>query len=143
MAVLKRRSTAVWTGNGAEGKGQLTSTSGVLDKTPYSFHARFKDEEGRSGTNPEELVAAAHSGCFAMKLAFVLAGAGFTADELNVRSTISMDEGVITGSHLELTARIPGIAEDQFAALAEEAKANCPISKLLAVPVTIEAKLSV
>jgi lipoyl-dependent peroxiredoxin len=141
MAEIKRRATATWIGNGAEGRGQLTSASGALNQTPFSFYTRFKDEEGRSGTNPEELVAAAHAGCFSMKLSFVLTAAGFVPDLIDTRGSVSLADGAVTGSHLELRATVKGISDEVFQKLAEEAKANCPISKMLAVPVTLDATL--
>lgn len=142
---MKRKATAKWNGTGLEGKGALSSTSGVLNGTPYNFTARFKDEEGRSGTNPEELIAAAHAGCFTMALSFQIAGAGFTADELVTDAIVNLDqvEGgfAITGITLKLTGKVSGMSEDKFMELANAAKAGCPISKALgAVPITLEAK---
>jgi osmotically inducible protein OsmC len=99
---MKRRSTAIWQGNGAEGKGTLTSTSGVLDKTPYSSTTRFKNEDGKAGTNPEELIAAAHSGCYAMALSYALTGAGYVPDELRVEAAVCIEK--IT-DHFEITSR--------------------------------------
>jgi lipoyl-dependent peroxiredoxin len=143
---MKRRSTAIWQGNGMEGKGMLTSTSGVLNKTPYSFVTRFKNEDGVAGTNPEELIAAAHSGCYAMALSFMLTGAGFIPTELKVEAAVNIehvtDHFEINGIHLELAAKVPGISPEKFMELAESAKANCPVSQALkAVPITLEAKL--
>jgi len=142
---MKRRATAKWNGTGLEGKGSLTSPSGVLNTTPYNFTARFKDEEGKSGTNPEELIAAAHAGCFNMALSFQIAGAGFNADELITEAVVNLDQvdggfGV-TGIELKLTGKVAGMTEDKFIELANAAKAGCPISKLLsAVPITLSAK---
>lgn len=136
---MKRHSTAVWQGTGKEGKGHLTSQSGVLDKTQYSFGSRFEDG---IGTNPEELVAAAHAGCFTMKLSFVLNAAGFTADNIETRCDITLADGSITESHLTVKATVPGINEEQFAAAVADAKANCPISKLYNTNITHEATLS-
>ena len=143
---MKRRSTAIWQGNGLEGKGRLTSTSGVLNETPYSFTTRFKNEDGISGTNPEELIAAAHSGCYAMALSFSLTGAGFVPTELKVEATVNLepvgDHSEITGIHLDLIAIIPGITADKFNELAGLAKLNCPVSRALkAVEITLSAKL--
>lgn len=136
---MKRKSTAVWKGSGKEGTGQLTSQSGVLKDTQYSFGSRF---ESGIGTNPEELMAAAHAGCFAMKLSFVLGEAGFTPDELNVESTVSLEEGVITGSHLVLKAKVPGISKEKFDEAAADAKANCPVSKAYgSIEITMDASL--
>lgn len=136
---MKRFATAVWQGTGKEGKGHLSTQSTTLNKTQYSFSSRF--EEG-VGTNPEELVAAAHAGCFTMKLSFVLNAAGFTADEIETRCDITLADGAITESHLNVKATIPGINEEQFAAAVADAKANCPISKLYNTNITHEAVLS-
>ena len=143
---MKRKATAIWQGNGADGKGSLTSTSGVLDKTPYSSTTRFKNEDGREGTNPEELIAAAHSGCFAMALSYALTGAGFTVTELKVEAAVSIEKIIdhfeITGINLDLTGKVPGISEEKFLELAGAAKVNCPVSRALkAVDITLSAKL--
>lgn len=135
---MKRTATANWKGTGKEGKGTLTSASTVLNNTQYSFSSRFAEGVG---TNPEELVAAAHSGCFAMKLSFVLNEAGFTADDLTVQCTITFENGAITQSHLNLKAKVPGISKEKFDACAADAKANCPISKLLNTNITLDAVL--
>jgi lipoyl-dependent peroxiredoxin len=135
---MKRKATAVWQGTGKEGKGHLSTQSGVLNKTQYSFTSRF--EEG-IGTNPEELVAAAHSGCFTMKLSFNLNAAGFTADNLETNSTITLENGVITNSHLELEAKVPGIDKAKFEELVKDAEKNCPISKLLNTNISVSARL--
>lgn len=144
---MKRKATAVWQGNGMEGKGTLTSTSGVLKNTPYSFVTRFKNEDGLAGTNPEELIAAAHGGCFAMALSFMLTGAGFIPEELKVDAAVNIefktDHFEITGIDLHLAAKIPGITNEKFTEMAAAAKANCPVSQALkAVPITLEAKLA-
>lgn len=138
---MKRNATAVWNGTGKEGTGNLSTQSSVLSKTQYSFNTRFADG---IGTNPEELVAAAHAGCFSMKLSFVLGAAGFTADEINTTCEITLDPaaGAITTSHLIISAKIPGISQEQFDAAVADAKANCPISKLLNATITHEAVLS-
>ncbi|HTQ28297.1 MAG TPA: OsmC family protein [Puia sp.] len=135
---MKRTATAVWNGNGKEGKGNLTTQSTTLNKTQYSYKSRFEDGVG---TNPEELIAAAHAGCFAMKLSFVLQEAGITADSLDVTSTVTLEGGAITGSDLVLKAKIPGISKEKFLASAEDAKLNCPISKLLNTKITLDASL--
>jgi osmotically inducible protein OsmC len=135
---MKRRATAVWKGSGKDGTGHLTTQSTTLNKTQYSFNSRFA--EG-TGTNPEELVAAAHAGCFSMKLSFVLGEAGFTPDELSTECTITLGEGAITGAHLVLKAKVPNITDEKFKACAEDAKKNCPISKLLNTNITLEANL--
>jgi osmotically inducible protein OsmC len=144
---MKRRSTAIWQGNGAEGKGNLTSTSGVLNKTPYSASLRFKNEDGLAGTNPEELIAAAHGGCYAMALSFALTAAGFAPTELKVEAAVNIelmtDHWEITGIHLDLTGNVPGISADKFNELANQAKINCPVSRALkAVPITLSVKLA-
>ncbi|MBC7933876.1 MAG: OsmC family peroxiredoxin [Rhizobacter sp.] len=136
---MKRFATAVWQGTGKEGKGHLSTQSTTLDKTQYSFSSRF---ENGVGTNPEELAAAAHAGCFTMKLSFVLNAAGFTADTLETRCDITLEDGTITESHLNVKATVPGINEEQFAAAVADAKANCPISKLYHTNITHEAALS-
>ena len=137
---MKRNATAVWNGSGKEGSGHLTTQSTVLNKTQYSFNSRFADGVG---TNPEELVAAAHAGCFTMKLSFVLGAAGFTADEINTNCVITLDPaaGAITESHLTVSAKVPGCSKEQFDAAVSDAKANCPISKLLNANITHEAVL--
>ena len=135
---MKRSATANWKGTGKEGKGILSTASTVLNNTQYSFNSRFAEGVG---TNPEELIAAAHSGCFAMKLSFVLNEAGFTADDLSVQCTITFENGAITQSHLQLKAKVPGISKEKFDACAADAKANCPISKLLNTNITLEASL--
>jgi osmotically inducible protein OsmC len=136
---MRRKGSAVWTGSGKDGKGHLTTQSTVLNKTQYSFNSRFAEGVG---TNPEELVAAAHAGCFSMKLSFVLGEAGFTPDELATDCFITIDEGVITKSELILKAKVPGISKEKFDACAQDAKANCPISKLLNTSVSLEATLA-
>jgi lipoyl-dependent peroxiredoxin len=136
---MKRTATAVWNGSGKDGKGNMTTQSTTLNKTQYSYKSRF--EEG-VGTNPEELIAAAHSGCFAMKLSFILGGAGFTPDSLEVTSTVSLEDGVIKSSNLVLKASIPGISEEKFKECAEEAKTTCPVSKALNMEITLEASLA-
>jgi lipoyl-dependent peroxiredoxin len=135
---MKRTATANWKGTGKEGKGLLSSASTVLKDAQYSFNSRFAEGVG---TNPEELVAAAHSGCFAMKLSFVLNEAGFTADDLTVTCTITFENGSITNSHLNLKGKVPGITKEKFDACAADAKANCPISQLLKTNITMEAAL--
>ncbi|MEO5943502.1 MAG: OsmC family protein [Ferruginibacter sp.] len=135
---MKRHATAVWEGTGKEGKGHLSTQSTTLDKTQYSYSSRF---ENGVGTNPEELVAAAHAGCFNMKLSFVLNAAGFTPESLETRCDITLGDGAITESHLSLKAKVPGITQEQFDTAVADAKANCPISKLLNTNVTHEAVL--
>jgi len=136
---MKRNATAVWNGTGKEGKGHLTTQSSVLNQTQYSFGSRFEDG---IGTNPEELIAAAHSGCFTMKLAFNLQAAGFTPDELKTTCTIVLEDGAITASNLVLAAQIFGITEEKFAELVKDAEENCPISKLLNTTITVSHTLN-
>jgi osmotically inducible protein OsmC len=136
---MKRKATAVWNGSGKEGKGHLTTQSGTLDKTQYSFTSRF---ENGTGTNPEELVAAAHAGCFTMKLSFNLGAAGFTPEQLETTCTITLDNGAVTESHLVLKANVPGLDAAKFAELVEDAEKNCPISKLLNTEIKVEHTLN-
>ena len=136
---IKRKSIAVWNGTGKEGIGKLSSQSGVLNDAQYGFNSRFA--EG-IGTNPEELIASAHAGCFSMKLAFNLVAAGFAADEIKTECEIILENGSITQSNLALNARIPGISEDKFSELVQDARANCPVSKLLNCEVSVTAQLS-
>jgi osmotically inducible protein OsmC len=135
---MKRTATAVWNGSGKDGSGNLTTQSTTLNKTQYSYKSRF--EQG-VGTNPEELVAAAHAGCFAMKLSFVLGAAGFTPESLEATATVSLDDGSITSSSIVLKAKVPGIDAAKFKECADDAKANCPISKLLNTNISLEASL--
>jgi osmotically inducible protein OsmC len=128
------------------GSGSLTTQSGAFQEQPYSFKTRFQSEDGKAGTNPEELLGAAHAGCYAMALSFALARAGHPATELRVNAAVDLskvDDGfAITTIALELEAQVPGIGSDEFQALAEAAKKNCPISKALAAtPITLSAKL--
>ena len=135
---MKRNATAVWQGTGKEGKGHLTTQSTTLNKTQYSFGSRF---ENGVGTNPEELVAAAHAGCFTMKLSFVLNAAGFTPDEIETKCDIDFVDGTIVSSHLTVHAKVPGISKEKFDESVADAKANCPISKLYNTEITAEATL--
>jgi len=135
---MKRSATANWKGSGKEGSGTVTADSKVFSAAPISWRTRFQDVEG---TSPEELVAAAHAGCYSMKLSFVLGAAGFTPDNIDTKCTISLENGAITESHLEVKASVPGIDEAKFQDCANEAKASCPISKLLNTNITIEASL--
>lgn len=135
---MKRTATAVWNGSGKEGSGKLTTQSTTLQQTQYSYKSRF--EEG-TGTNPEELMAAAHAGCFSMKLSFVLGAAGFEPESIETTSAISLEDGVITSSHLTVKAKIPGITEEKFKECAEDAKTNCPVSKALNMSISMEASL--
>ena len=139
----KRNAVAVWNGNGLEGTGKLNSSNKFFDNTPYSFSTRFENVDGKQGTNPEELIAAAHSGCFAMALSFAIAAAGFTADELTVNATVTLDkvgDGFsITQIELQLVGKVAGMTEEQFNELAQGAKAGCPVSKALsATPISLQ-----
>ncbi len=136
---MKRNATAVWTGTGKEGKGHLTTQSTTLNKTQYSFSSRF--EEG-VGTNPEELIAAAHAGCFTMKLSFNLSNAGFTPGTLETKCVVTLENGSVTSSALTLKAQVDGISSDKFAELVKDAELNCPISKLLDTDISVEYSLN-
>ena len=144
---LKRIATAIWKGTGLEGSGTMSSTSEVLSNTPYSVKTRFENEDGKKGTNPEELIAAAHAGCFCMALSFQLSGAGFTPEKLETEAVVNIGkEGVhwtITRIDLNLEATVDGISEAQFLELAGNAKDGCPVSKALAaVDIQLNAKLN-
>jgi osmotically inducible protein OsmC len=143
MAAITRTGRAEWQGTGKEGKGSLTTQSGVLSATPYGFTTRFGDQKG---TNPEELIAAAHAGCFSMALAFALQGAGFTAARIATSAAVTIEpEGAgfkISKSALKLEASVPNIARDQFQKLAEGAKAGCPVSKVLNAEITLDWQLA-
>jgi osmotically inducible protein OsmC len=138
-----RKASAVWRGNGRAGNGDLSTDSGVLAKTPYSFKTRFENEQG---TNPEELIAAAHAGCFTMALAFALQAAGYTATELRTEAAVSLDpDGAgfrISRSALTLRASIPNLDQATFARLAKDAEQNCPVSKVLKAEITLDAALA-
>jgi lipoyl-dependent peroxiredoxin len=137
-----RKAKAVWRGSGRSGNGDLTTDSGVLARTPYSFKTRFQDEKG---TNPEELIAAAHAGCFTMALAFQLQGAGYTATELSTEAAVTLEpEGQgfrISHSTLTLSAKVPNIDDPTFARLARDAEKTCPVSRVLNAAITLDAKL--
>ncbi len=135
---MKRNATAVWNGTIKEGKGHLTTQSTTLNQTQYSFNSRFAEGVG---TNPEELMAAAHAGCFTMKLSLDLTTAGFNPESLETVATITLDNGVITRSDLVLEAKIPGITEEQFQQIAAGAKAECPVSKAYNLTITLQATL--
>jgi len=137
---MKRNATAVWNGTVKEGKGHLTTQSTTLKQTQYSFSSRF--EEG-TGTNPEELLAAAHAGCFTMKLSAELSQAGFTPEELTTKSVITLDPsiGKITKSELALTAKVPGISEEEFQKYAKIAEEGCPVSAAFSFEITLAATL--
>jgi osmotically inducible protein OsmC len=137
---MKRFATANWQGTGKEGKGLLSSQSTVLNQTQYSFGSRFAEGVG---TNPEELIAASHAGCFTMKLSFELNGAGFTAENIDTKCVVTLDlaQGAISSSHLTVTAKVPGITKEQFDDIVLIAKRDCPISKVLNTEITYEANL--
>lgn len=139
---MARKATAVWTGSLKEGKGNISTESGVLSHSAYSFKTRFENERG---TNPEELIAAAHAGCFTMALSAQLGNAGITAEQLETTAAVTLekvaDGFAITKIHLDLTARIPGGDKAAFEKAAEAAKAGCPVSKLLKAEITLSTKL--
>jgi lipoyl-dependent peroxiredoxin len=143
MAAITRTAGAQWQGAGKDGKGTLSTQSGVLSATPYGFNTRFGDTKG---TNPEELIAAAHAGCFSMALAFALSNAGFTPTSIATSAAVTIEsEGAgfkISKSALTLEANVPGIGHDQFQKIAEGAKAGCPISKVLNTDITLDWKLA-
>jgi osmotically inducible protein OsmC len=144
---LKRTSTAVWHGTGPKGSGTLTTLSGAFKDQPYSAATRFQSEDGRAGTNPEELIAAAHSGCFTMALAFQLTNAGHEPTELKTTATVSIEKQepgwTITNIQLDVTGTVPGVSAEKFAELADNAKKGCPISRALsATPIAMTAKLA-
>lgn len=135
---MKRTANAHWEGSGKEGHGTLSTQSTVLNNTQYSFGSRF--EEG-IGTNPEELIGAAHAGCFTMKLSFLIGEAGFTPESIDTKCTINFENGAVVGSHLEVKASVPEMSAEQFAEAAKNAEENCPISKLLNTAITMNAEL--
>jgi len=139
---MKRKASAVWKGGIRDGKGNISTDSGVLSDTQYSFSTRFEDG---IGTNPEELIAAAHAGCFSMALSGQLGNAGMTAESINTTATVTLDKTdggfTITAVHLDVTARIPGAEQGAFETAANNAKAGCPVSKVLNAQITMDAKL--
>lgn len=141
---MKRSATANWTGTLTDGKGTLSSQSGALSSLPYTFKGRFVDETGQSGTNPEELIAAAHAGCYAMQLSHFLAENGTPATSLDVTAAVELIPGTgITGSALTLVGNVPGIDAAKFGELAEKAKTACPVSNALgAIAITLDARLA-
>jgi lipoyl-dependent peroxiredoxin len=138
---MKRTASAVWHGDLKQGKGRVSTQSGVLSKTQYSFSTRF---ENGVGTNPEELIAAAHAGCFAMALSHLLGSEGFTPDELSVEAALTLEQvsgnWTITTIHLDLTGKVPGIDEAKFGEFADKAKAGCPVSRVLNANITLSKK---
>lgn len=144
---LKRSSTAVWHGNGPKGTGSLTTLSGAMKDQPYSANTRFASEDGKAGTNPEELIAAAHAGCFTMALSFQLTNAGHEPTELRTEAVVTMEKEdigwTIKNINLDVTGTVPGVDAAKFKELAENAKKGCPISRALAsVNITMNAKLA-
>jgi osmotically inducible protein OsmC len=139
---MKQKASAIWQGTLKEGTGTMSTGSGALVSKPYSFKTRF---EGEQGTNPEELIGAAHAGCFSMAFSMILGMAGFTPEKIETTATITLEQKdggfAITASHLDLTASIPGIDEATFQDLAGKAKAGCPVSKVLNATITMDAKL--
>ena len=139
---MKRKASAVWKGNLKEGNGTISLESGVLSKTPYSFRTRFEDAPG---TNPEELVAAAHAGCFSMAFSMILGLEGMTPESISTEATVTMEKQgdgfAVTASHLDVVAKVPGADSQKFQQAAEKAKAGCPISKLLNAKITMSARL--
>lgn len=142
MAAIKRSGSAEWNGSLKDGKGTVSTQSGVLQGAAYGFKTRF---EGEAGTNPEELIGAAHAGCFSMALSAKLGEAKLTAERIATTATVSLEKTeasfTITAVHLDVTARIPGATEAQFQTVAQDAKAGCPVSKLLNAMITMTAKL--
>ncbi|MCO7519539.1 MULTISPECIES: OsmC family protein [unclassified Pseudomonas] len=139
---MKKSASAVWQGGLKDGKGQISTESGALKQAPYGFNTRF---EGSPGTNPEELIGAAHAGCFSMALAMMLGEAGFTAERIDTHAEVSLDKQAdgfaITAVHLTLKASVPGASEAQFQEIAHKAKAGCPVSKVLNATISLEATL--
>ena len=138
---MKRKVNAIWIGGGADGNGLLSAQSGAFEKMPYSFKTRFENDEGKLGTNPEELIAAAHAGCFNMKLSFVLNEAGYSPEELNTDAVLTFEDGKIISIELNLSAKVPGVSKEEFEELAEDAKKNCPISGVLNCDITLNPSL--
>ena len=138
---MKRKVNAIWTGDGADGNGVLTSQSGALNNMPYSFKTRFKNDDGKLGTNPEELIAGALAGCFNMKLSFVLNDANFNPEELETDALLTFEDGKITIIDLTLKGKVANISREKFIELAIEAKNNCPISGALNCEINLNASL--
>jgi len=139
---MERKASAVWNGGLKDGKGTISSTSGVLSNTPYSFTTRF---EGTPGTNPEELIAAAHAACFSMALSAQLGGANLKPESIQTSATLTMEKldagWTITKVHLDVTAKVPGASAEAFNKAAQDAKAGCPVSKVLKADISMSAKL--
>ena len=135
---MKHSATAQWKGTGKEGAGKISTQSGIIKNKKYDFKSRFEDG---TLTNPEELLAAAHASCFSMKLSFILGAAGFTPGRIETKCTVAIEGGSVTGSHLEVKAKVPKCKAAAFAEYAADAKANCPISKALNIEITMDAQL--
>jgi osmotically inducible protein OsmC len=142
---MNRKATAVWHGTGKDGTGSVSAQSGAITNLPYSWKTRFGDESGKSGTNPEEMIAAAHASCFTMAVSFQLSGAGLTPEELNTEANLTMENAnggwSITKIHLTLTAKAAGLTDEKLQELAKAAKENCPVSRVLKAEITMDAKL--
>ena len=138
---MKRKITAIWKGDGPTGTGVLTAQSGAFNNMPYSFKTRFENDNGKLGTNPEELIAAALAGCFNMKLSFVLNESDYVPDELNTDAVLTFVDGKIISVDLDLKAKVPGLDKEKFDELAEDAKENCPISGALNCKINITGSL--
>ncbi len=137
--IMKRTATVTWKGSGKEGNGSISTQSHALDMAPYAWSTRF---DNRPGTNPEELIAAAHAGCFTMKLSFLLADAGYVPDLIETTAEVTLGKESISHSHLNVNATVPGISADKFSELAEQARYNCLVSKALNLTITMEASLA-
>lgn len=138
---MKRKINAIWHGGGADGKGVLTAQSGAFDHMPYSFKTRFENDNGKLGTNPEELIAAALAGCFNMKLSFVLNEADISPEELNTDAILTFEDGKVISIDLNLKGKVPGIDQEKFIEYSEDAKNNCPISGVLNCEIILNASL--
>jgi len=138
---MKRKAHVVWRGDGENGSGELTTGSGAIQKLPYDFKMRFNNDDGKLGTNPEELIAAAHAGCFNMKLSFVLNENGFSPESLETESVLNFVDGVVESIELFLSAKVPEISDEKFNECAEEAKDNCPVSGLLKCKISLSSTL--
>lgn len=136
---MKRTSRAIWHGSGKNGSGYITSQSHAIEKAFYAWNTRFENEKG---TNPEELLAAAHAGCYTMKLSFLLEEAGFVADTIETISEVTLERGIIGHSHLIVKAKVPGISKQKFDECTTNAKDNCPVSRALFLTITMEATLT-
>ena len=138
---MKRKAHVIWRGDGENGSGEFSTGSGAIKNLPYDFKMRFKNDDGQFGTNPEELIAAAHASCFNMKLSFVLNEKGFSPDSLETDSVLTFVDGVVESIDLSLKAKISEITEDKFLECANEAKENCPISGLLNCNISLNSSL--